>query len=85
MCPYHEDAKLLRQQCVPPSRSSELCAKALQIRIHSGSSVFFTTRVFPTHEVGTEDGWQYYYPVHEVRAKLLCQPSPCGNNNMPSL
>ena len=52
-------------------RSIPACAKALQIRIHSGTTVFFTTRVFPTAQLGTEDGWQYYYPVHEVGHCIL--------------
>ena len=71
------------QRCVPPSRSTELCAKAVQIRIHSGSSLFFTTRVFPTDALGTEDGWQYYYPVHEVREVDCYFSHHCAD--MPSM
>ena len=29
---------------------------------------FETTRVFPTHNIGTRDGWYYLYPVMEVGA-----------------
>ena len=79
----HAYAQSLMQQCVSPSRSTELCAKAAQIRIRSGSSLFFTTRVFPTHALGTEDGWQYYYPVHEVREVDYCFSYHCAD--MPSM
>lgn len=57
-------AQRMQAECL--YRSTPVCGKAMQIRIHSGTTVFFTTRVFPTHEMGTEEGWQYYYPVHEV-------------------
>ncbi len=59
-------AQRMQQEC--QHRSTPYCAKAMQIRIYSGTTVFFTTRVFPSQGMGTEDGWQYFYPVHEVRA-----------------
>ena len=58
-------AQRMQQEC--QHRSIPYCAKAVQIRIYSGTTVFFTTRVFPSEGMGTEDGWQYFYPVHEVR------------------
>ncbi len=30
---------------------------------------FETTRVFPTHNIGTQEGWYYLYPVMEVRGR----------------
>jgi hypothetical protein len=30
---------------------------------------FFSNRVFPTADLGTEEGWKYTYPVHEVRTE----------------
>ena len=59
-------AQRMQQEC--QHRSVPYCAKALQIRIYSGTTVFFTTRVFPSQGLGTADGWQYFYPVHEVHA-----------------
>ena len=44
-----------------------VCARAIQIRLQSGASLFYTTRVFPTAAVGTDAGWRYQYPVHEAR------------------
>ena len=61
-------AQRMQQEC--QHRSIPYCAKAMQIRIYSGTTVFFTTRVFPSQAMGTEDGWQYFYPVHEVRRSL---------------
>ena len=61
-------AQRMQQEC--QHRSIPYCAKAMQIRIYSGTTVFFTTRVFPSQAMGTEDGWQYFYPVHEVRTHL---------------
>ena len=61
-------AQRMQQEC--QHRSIPYCAKAMQIRIYSGNTVFFTTRVFPSQAMGTEDGWQYFYPVHEVHVSL---------------
>ncbi len=61
-------AQRMQQEC--QHRSIPYCAKAMQIRIHSGTTVFFTTRVFPSQAMGTEDGWQYFYPVHEVSGSI---------------
>lgn len=52
-------------------RALPVCARAVQIRLHSGASLFYTTRVFPTAGVGTDAGWRYRYPVHEARHFLL--------------
>lgn len=52
-------------------RSLPVCAKAAQIRLYTGSTIFYTTRVFPTEEVGTDLGWRYFYPVHEVTYFLV--------------
>lgn len=62
-------ATRMQQEC--QHRSIPYCAKAMQIRIYSGTTVFFTTRVFPTNGLGSEDGWQYFYPVHEVGSLML--------------
>ncbi len=37
-----------------------------QIWIKLGDMGFFSNRVFPTAGLGTEEGWKYTYPVHEV-------------------
>lgn len=57
-------AKRMQSECL--HRSIPVCAKAVQIRLYSGTTIFYTTRVFPTEEVGTDNGWRYFYPVHEV-------------------
>ncbi|EIE18186.1 hypothetical protein COCSUDRAFT_45597 [Coccomyxa subellipsoidea C-169] len=56
-------AKRMQRECL--HRSIPVCAKAVQIRLYSGTTIFYTTRVFPTDEVGTDNGWRYFYPVHE--------------------
>ena len=48
-------------------RALPACARAVQIRLQSGASLFYTTRVFPTVDAGTDAGWRYRYPVHEAR------------------
>ncbi|CAL8463331.1 g2865 [Coccomyxa elongata] len=56
-------AKRMQSECL--HRSIPMCAKAIQIRLYTGTTIFYTTRVFPTEEVGTDEGWRYFYPVHE--------------------
>ena len=56
--------KRMQRECL--HRSIPVCAKAVQISLYSGDIIFYTTRVFPTDEVGFDNGWRYFYPVHEV-------------------
>ena len=56
-------------------RALPACARAVQIRLQSGASLFYTTRVFPTADVGTDAGWRYRYPVHEARRLPVQNPA----------
>lgn len=53
--------------------AAALCHQAIKMRAFLEDVKFFTIRVFPTAHIGTQDGWHYIYPVHEVLA--LAHPS----------
>ncbi|BDA51191.1 hypothetical protein COCOBI_18-0670 [Coccomyxa sp. Obi] len=42
------------------------CNGAFKIHALYDKNYFETTRVFPTHHIGTQDGWYYLYPVMEL-------------------
>lgn len=43
-----------------------LCRMAIDMPADLEGTRFHTLRLFPTQDVGTEKGWHYTYPVHEV-------------------
>lgn len=53
----------LQKEC--RHRSVDVCSQAMFITKRYGGLSHMWTRVFPTEDMGTEQGWHYYYPIHE--------------------
>ena len=51
-----------------------MCAHAFKMQAFLEGIKFFTIRVFPTPGIGTEAGWHYTYPVHEVSTRQISLP-----------